>query len=114
MVNKREMPVDVNKMKVPVVKESTMTVAVGDYDISAIPSYNRDGSIKKVPKTKAQTNTQYADGAFVEFNDCTKLNNKPAGTGCSQGAVDKVIKLKKTKGNISAPSLSEGKSGEKQ
>jgi hypothetical protein len=114
MVNKREMPVDVNKMNVPVVKESTMSVAVGDYDISAIPSYNRDGSIKKVPKTKAQTNTQYADGAFVEFNDCTKLNNKPAGTGCSQGAVDKVIKLKKTKGNISAPSLSEGKSGEKQ
>jgi len=114
MVNKREMPVDINKMKVPVVKESTMTVAVGDYDISAIPSYNRDGSIKKVPKSKAQTNTQYADGAFVEFNDCTKLNNKPAGTGCSQGAVDKVIKLKKTKGNISAPSLSEGKSGEKQ
>jgi hypothetical protein len=114
MVNKREIPVDVNKMNVPVVKESTMSVAVGDYDISAIPSYNRDGSIKKVPKTKAQTNTQYADGAFVEFNDCTKLNNKPAGTGCSQGAVDKVIKLKKTKGNISAPSLSEGKSGEKQ
>lgn len=114
MVNKREMPVDVNKMKVPVVRESTMTSAVGDYDISAIPSYNRDGSVKKVPKTKAQTNTQYADGAFVEFNDCTKLNNKPAGAGCSQGAVDNVVKLKKTKGNISAPSLSEGKSEGKQ
>jgi hypothetical protein len=113
-VVKREMPVDINKMKVPVVKESTISTAVGDYDISAIPSYNRDGSIKKVPKSKAQTQTQYAGGAFVDFDDCTKLNNKPAGAGCSQGAIDNVVKYKKTKGNISAPSLSEGKSGEKQ
>jgi hypothetical protein len=63
----------------------------------------------KTKQTKAEKNTQWAGGAFVDFNDCTKLNNKPAGAGCSQGAVDNVVKLKKTSGNINAPSLSKGK-----
>lgn len=114
MVNKREMPVDINKMKVPVVKETTDASSSGQYDINALPGISRDGSFKTAAKTKAQKKTQYPDGSFVDFNDCTKLNNKPAGAGCSQGAVDNVIKLKKTKGNISAPSLSESKSREKQ
>ena len=43
------------------------------------------------------------------MDDCTKLNNKPAGSGCSTGAVDKVVTVVKTKGNVSAPSLSENK-----
>lgn len=51
--------------------------------------------------------TQWADGAFVEFDDCTKLNNnKEAQNGeCSTGAVDGVVKLKKTASNVNAPSL---------
>jgi hypothetical protein len=115
-VNKREMPVDTNEMNVPVVRETTATQSAGNfqYDANALPGINRDGSFKTPKKTKAQTKTQYADGAFVDFNDCTKLNNKPAGAGCSQGAVDKVVKYKKSKGNINAPSLSEGKTNEKQ
>ena len=60
-------------------------------------------------KPKAFQKTQWADGGFVEFDDCTKLNNKPAGSGCSAGAVDNVVKIKKTKGNVNAPSLSENK-----
>ena len=64
---------------------------------------------KNNPKTKAETKTQWAGGAFVDFNDCVKMNNKPAGTGCSAGAVDNVVKLKKTKGNVNAPSLGENK-----
>ena len=65
----------------------------------------------KVPVVKegseAHTKTQWAGGGFVEFNDCVDLNNKPAGTGCSAGAVDNVVSVKKTKGNVNAPSLSE-------
>ena len=64
---------------------------------------------KNNPKPKAFKKTQWAGGGFVEFNDCTKLNNKPAGSGCSTGAVDNVVKIKKTKGNVNAPSLSENK-----
>lgn len=63
---------------------------------------------KNNPKSKAEKNTQWAGGSFVEFNDCVDMNNKPAGTGCSTGAVDGVVKLKKTRGNINAPSLNEG------
>jgi hypothetical protein len=105
-----KMPVDVDKMDVPVVYETT-TQTAGDYtyDANALPGINRDGSFKKTGKTKAEKNTQWAGGAFVDFNDCTKLNNKSAGAGCSQGAVDNVVKLKKTSGNINAPSLSKGK-----
>ena len=40
-----------------------------------------------------------------------KLNNnkKAQNGGCSTGAVNNVVKLKKTKSNINAPSLSESK-----
>lgn len=96
------------KINPPVVGETTAgTASVGPYDANALPGINRDGSFKNPKKTNAQKKTQYANGAFVDFNDCTKLNNKPAGTGCSQGAVDNVVKLKKTQGNVNAPSLSE-------
>jgi hypothetical protein len=65
----------------------------------------------KVPVVKegseAHTKTQWSGGGFVEFNDCVDLNNKPAGAGCSAGAVDNVVSVKKTKGNVNAPSLSE-------
>jgi len=95
---------------VPVVRETT-TQSAGNYqyDANALPGINRDGSFKETKQTKAQKNTQWAGGSFVDFNDCTKLNNKVAGTGCSQGGVDNVVKLKKSSGNINAPSLKSGK-----
>jgi hypothetical protein len=59
---------------------------------------------------KAFQKTQWADGSFVEFDDCTKLNNntKAQKGGCSTGAVDGVVKQRKSKVNINAPSLNEG------
>lgn len=110
---KKEMPVDTNNLDVPVVKETT-TATAGNYQYhaNALPDIDRDGTFKVHKKTKAEKNTQWAGGSFVEFNDCTKLNNKPAGAGCSQGAVDNVVKLKKTKSNVNAPSLSESKINE--
>lgn len=46
-------------------------------------------------------------GEFVEFDDCTKLNNNKEAQkgGCSTGAIDNVVKLKKTPRNVNAPSL---------
>lgn len=106
-------PSDTNNwFKYDSLNETTSTTSAGNfqYDANALPGINRDGSFKNTKKTKAETKTQWAGGEFVDFNDCTKLNNKPAGAGCSQGAPDKVVKYKKTKGNINAPSLSEAKS----
>ena len=82
------------------------------YDNPGFVGISRDGKFPTSPKkTKAQKNTQWAGGAFVEFDDCTKLNNnkKAQNGGCSTGAVDNVVKLQKTKGNINAPSLAESK-----
>jgi hypothetical protein len=58
-------------------------------------------------KENAFDRTQWAGGEFVEFNDCTKLNNNKEAQngGCSTGAVDKVVKTKKTSSNVNAPSL---------
>lgn len=91
----------------PIVAEMTDTSSNNTYDANALPGISRDGSFKKTKKTKAQEKTQWAGGGFVEFNDCTKLNNKTAGSGCSGGAVDNVVSVKKTNGNINAPSLNE-------
>jgi len=101
-VVKKEMP------EVPIVGEMTVgSGSMGAYDANALLGINRDGSFKETKKTNAQNKTQMSGGGFVEFNDCTKLNNKPVGAGCSKGAVDNVVSVKKTKGNITAPSLSE-------
>lgn len=94
---------------VPVVKESTDSSSSGPYDANALPNISRNGDFKTPKKTNAQKKTQYPDGGFVDFNDCTKLNNKVSSTGCSQGAVDNVVKVKKTKDSVIAPSLSENK-----
>lgn len=99
---KREMP------PVPIVGETTSgSGSMGAYDANALQGINRDGSFKTPKKTKAQKKTQLAGGSFVELGDCTKMNNKPAGSGCSKGAVDAVVKFKKTSGNIVSPSLKE-------
>lgn len=98
---------DIVRKSIPIVAEMTDTSSSGPYDANALPGISRDGSFKKTKKTPAETKTQWADGGFVEFNDCTKLNNKTSSTGCSGGAVDNVVSVKKTKGNINAPSLNE-------
>jgi len=48
----------------------------------------------------AHTDTQYPMGQFVKFDDCTKLNNTDTSTGCSQGAVDNVVKTKTSKKSV--------------
>ena len=81
------------------------------YDNPGLANIDRNGDFKKpTKKTKAQAKTQWAGGAFVELDDCTKLNNNKESQkgGCSTGAVDGVVKLKKTSGNVNAPSLNEG------
>jgi hypothetical protein len=52
--------------------------------------------------TDNQTKTAYPDGGFVKLDDCTKLNNNKEAQkgGCSVGAVDNVVKTKKTKGSV--------------
>lgn len=86
--------------------------AMGQYDANALPNITRDGSFKKGKTPKAFKKTQYSGGSMVNFDkDCVNLNNKnKAGKGgCSTGAIDNVVKLKKTTGNINAPSLQEKK-----
>lgn len=98
---------DIVRMKTPIVAEMTDSNSSGPYDANALPDIGRDGSFKKHKKTPAETKTQWAGGGFVEMNDCTKLNNKTSSTGCSGGAVDNVVSVRKTKGNVNAPSLQE-------
>ena len=107
---KKDMPI--NGMNTPVVKEMTSAGSAGNYqyDANALPNINRDGSFKKAKAPKAFKKTQYAGGGFVEFDkDCVSLNNskKAQKGGCSTGAVDNVVRLKKTAGNVNAPSLNE-------
>jgi len=103
---KKEMPIDSNELEVPVVGETTTSASSGQYTAPAFAMKKNHTDFAEV-KPKAFKTTQYSGGGFVKFNDCTKLNNKTSGTGCSQGAVDNVVKVAKTKGNVSAPSLSE-------
>jgi len=58
-------------------------------------------------KENAFDSTQFDGGEMVTFDDCTKLNNNKTAQngGCSTGAVDNVVKTKKTTNNVSAPSL---------
>ena len=99
----------VKRKTVPVVKETTEGAdSIGQYTAPAFKMKKNHTDFAET-NPKAFKKTQWADGSFVEFNDCTKLNNKPAGSGCSAGAVDGVVKLRKSKGNVNAPSLSENK-----
>ena len=56
----------------------------------------------KLSETKNSTSTAYPNGEMVDFDDCTKLNNNKVAQngGCSQGAIDNVVKLKKTKDSV--------------
>jgi hypothetical protein len=109
-----EEPEEYDEKKLPPVVAETDLAGVGNiaYDNPGFVGISRDGKFPTNPKkTKAQKNTQWAGGSFVKMDDCTKLNNnKEAQKGkCSTGAVDNVVKLQKTKGNINAPSLAESK-----
>lgn len=101
-------PSDTNNWYKPTMNETMDVASAGNFQYDTPGGLTMDLG-KNNPKTKAETKTQWAGGAFVDFNDCVKMNNKPAGTGCSAGAVDNVVKLKKTKGNVNAPSLGENK-----
>ena len=101
---KREMP------NVEVVKETMNATpsTTGEYIAPGLKMKKNHTDFAK-SEPEAFKKAQMHGGSFVEFNDCVKLNNKPAGTGCSAGAVDGVVKQKKSKGNVSAPSLGENK-----
>jgi hypothetical protein len=101
---KREIPTIVEKLnEMAAGPEST-----GEYTMPAFKMKKNHTDFADIT-TKAETTPLYPKGEFVEFNDCTKLNNKPAGSGCSAGAVDGVVKLKKASGSIISPSLAENK-----
>lgn len=57
---------------------------------------------KLIIESNNQTDTTYPEGGFVELDDCTKLNNNKEAQngGCSVGAVDNVVKTKKTKDSV--------------
>ena len=101
-------PADTNNWYKPNLNETLDVAGAGHFQYDTPGGLTMDLG-KNNPKTNAEKKTQWSGGAFVDFNDCVKLNNKPAGTGCSAGAVDNVVKLKKSKGNVNAPSLGENK-----
>lgn len=109
-----EKPEEYDDKKLPPVVTEMDSADAGNfgYDNPGLVGVSRNGDYSKNPKkTKAQKNTQWAGGAFVKMDNCTKLNNNKTAQngGCSTGAADNVVKLQKTKGNINAPSLSENK-----
>jgi uncharacterized membrane-anchored protein YjiN (DUF445 family) len=110
------------------IEESGGIGSVGAYDTPGFPPskfMGTSGKKGKAPVNKGVTHkkttipggtfikesafdeTQWAGGEFVEFDDCTKLNNNKEAQngGCSTGAIDNVVKLKKSKSNVNAPSL---------
>jgi hypothetical protein len=104
---RKQMPIVTN---VPVVREGMTATpsTTGEYPAPAFKMKKNHTDFAE-SKPEAFKKAQINGGGIVKFNDCVKLNNKPAGSGCSTGAVDKVVTVVKTKGNVSAPSLSENK-----
>ncbi len=96
---------------VAVVAEDTTVASAGNfqYDTPGFTGIGKNGEFKKAPKTKAQKTPQISGGGFVELDSCTKLNNNKSAQngGCSVGASDNVVKVKKSSGSVSAPSLKE-------
>jgi hypothetical protein len=58
--------------------------------------------LDKIIESENMNKTAYPSGEMVQFDDCTKFNNNTVAQdgGCSQGAVDNVVKTKKTKGSV--------------
>lgn len=80
---------------------------VPTYDAPAFKMKNNTDFVNT--KTDAEKETIYKGGTMVSFDGCTKLNNKPAGSGCSTGAVDGVVKYRKTKNSLISSSVNESK-----
>lgn len=53
---------------------------------------------KKLEEDDNSSDENYSQGGFVEFDDCVKFNNNDEAEegGCSQGAADNVVKVKKS------------------
>lgn len=91
------------------IDETTNTVATAP-NSSSTGAYVQPAIWAKDKKNwKGDKKTQYPNGELVTFDDCTKLNNnKKAQNGkCSTGAVDSVVKTKKTKGSVISKSMYE-------
>jgi hypothetical protein len=137
MKNEEKIHEALNALKKKVEEESDETIeeqgigGVGAYDTPGFAKskfFGNAGKKGKAPVNKGVTHkktmipggsfveegafdkTQWAGGAFVEFDDCTKLNNNKDAQngGCSTGSVDGVVKLKKTANNVNAPSKKQG------
>jgi hypothetical protein len=61
-----------------------------------------ESQLKKIMESENTEKTAYPNGEMVDFDDCTKLNNNKVAQdgGCSQGAIDNVVKTTKTKGSV--------------
>ena len=61
-----------------------------------------ESQLKRIIESDNIENTAYPNGEMVHFDDCTKLNNNKVAQngGCSQGAVDNVVKTTKTKSSV--------------
>jgi len=63
-----------------------------------------EAQLKRILEADNMTSTAFPNGEMVDFDDCVKFNNntKAQDGGCSQGAVDNVVKTKKTKSSVVA------------
>jgi hypothetical protein len=85
--------------------EATTTTTTGNYQyatpgFASSDFFGTSGKSGKAPVNKGVTHkkTTYNDGEFVEFDDCVRLNNNKVAQngGCSQGAIDNVVKTRKS------------------
>ncbi len=102
-----------NKMENSV-KETTTTASSGAYSTPKIWAKTKKDHIpsKKPAYPKGeivennknfQTDTSYPEGEFVEFDKCVRIGNNDKTAingGCSQGAVDGVVKTNKSKKSV--------------
>lgn len=82
--------------------------SIGTYDANAL-SIGRNGEFNKGKQPKAFKVPQWNGGTFPQQPECSKPNNNKEAQngGCNSGASS--LKLKKGKGSVNAPSLSENK-----
>jgi hypothetical protein len=91
-----------NKIEEEVIDEMTSAVSSGSYVQPAI--WAKDDA-----NWAASKKTQYPKGEMVKFDPCTRLNNnkKAQNGGCSQGAVNNVVKTYKTKDSVISKNIYE-------
>jgi hypothetical protein len=91
-----------NKIEEEVIDEMTTSSSSGQYTSPAVFAKDEANWV-------GNKRTQYPNGEMVKFDPCTRLNNnKKAQQGkCSQGAVDDVVKTKKTKSSVVSKNIYE-------